>query len=79
MKGAHNVVDGQCLDCGLKESDTHDSFPIETYCCIPNDWRALPDVPSNVRLYLAAPTTMPALRLRISLSVRLRFPLRRRI
>jgi len=54
MKGAHNVVDGQCLDCGLKESDTHDSFPIETYCCIPNDWRALPDVPSNVRLYLAA-------------------------
>ena len=49
-----NVIDGQCQICGIKEGDTHDFMPIETYNCIPNDWRASPEVPSNLRLFAAA-------------------------
>ena len=49
-----NVIDGQCQICGIKEGDTHDLMPIETYGCIPNDWRANPDVPSNQRVFAAA-------------------------
>jgi hypothetical protein len=47
---SHEEVDGQCQKCGLKVGDT-DMLSLDTYICIPNDWRSHPCGSSVRRIY----------------------------